>query len=216
MEKEQGGRVDLNMKKEKRIPLFISHISYFIFSILFFSSFAQTPDGRIVVQAIIVGEDTMPVITLPYFDVVAPMNLEAFKNMQRYNKLRFNVRKVYPYARLAAAKLNEINANVGNMKTEKEKRKYIKAEEKKLKDQFEAEIKDLTITQGRILIKLIDRETSATAYALVKELRGTLQAFLWQGIARLFGENLKEQYDSAGEDQAIEQIIRELQAEQVK
>ena len=82
--------------------------------------------------------------------------------------------------------------------------------EKEMRDRFEAELKNLTITQGRILIKLIDRETGETSYELVKELRGTLSATFWQGMAHLFGSDLKTTYDSTSEDNAVEQIIRKI------
>ena len=116
---------------------------------------------------------------------------------------------------LASAKLKYINDQVATMTNERQKKRFIKETEKELKDQFEQELKKLTVTQGRILIKLIDRETGNTSYALVKELRGTLQAFFWQGLARLFGENLKSEYDSAGEDQMIEQIVRQIETGQL-
>jgi hypothetical protein len=69
----------------------------------------------------------------------------------------------------------------------------------------------LTVTQGRILIKLIDRETGNTSYSLVKELRGSLQAFFWQGLARLFGSNLKSEYDANGQDVQIEAIVQQIE-----
>jgi hypothetical protein len=104
--------------------------------------------------------------------------------------------------------LKEINDYKAQLSSETERKAYTKAEEKKLKKQFEGELKNLTISQGQILIKLIDRETGHTSYDLVKELRGTLQAFFWQGLARVFGSNLKTEYDSLNTDKAIEAIIR--------
>ncbi len=178
-----------------------------------FAGNAQVAEGRIILPAKIVNGDTIPIITLPPFDVIAPANPDAYKNMQRYNKLRRDVRKTYPYARLAAAKLEEINANIGKYTTERQRRLYVKSEEKKLKEEFEDQLTNLTVTQGVILIKLIDRETGHTSYALVKELRGSLQAFFWQGLARIFGHNLKAEYDASGEDKDIEVIVKELESE---
>ena len=88
------------------------------------------------------------------------------------------------------------------------KKKYMKLAEKKLKDEFGNELKNLTMTQGRILIKLIDRETGKTAFKIVKEMRGTFSAFMWQSLAVLFSSNLKDQYDPNSEDKAIEQAIK--------
>ena len=90
--------------------------------------------------------------------------------------------------------------------------KYIKESEKKLFDEFEKPLKHLTITQGRILIKLIDRETGNTSYQLIKTLKGNFSAFLWQGIARLFGSSLKSEYDAEGDDKAIEAIVNAIDA----
>jgi hypothetical protein len=126
-------------------------------------------------------------------------------------KLKRDVLRAYPYARLAAAQLKFINDSISKISSEKAQRKFLKIHEKELKAQFEKDLKKLTITQGRILIKLIDRETGSTSYALVKELRGSLQAFFWQGLARLFGSNLKSEFDKLGEDQLIESIVQQIE-----
>ena len=83
----------------------------------------------------------------------------------------------------------------------------MKQVEKELLDEYEDDLKKLTITQGRILIKLVDRETGATSYELVKELRGSFSAFFWQAFARIFGSTLKAEYDPYGEDRLIEEIV---------
>ena len=178
---------------------------------------AQTvmPDGRIRLIGTVIDGDTIPTVYLRDVEIVAPLSPEAAARQQAYLKLRRDVIRVYPYAKLAATKLKYINDQVATMTNERQKKRFIKETEKELKDQFEQELKKLTVTQGRILIKLIDRETGNTSYALVKELRGTLQAFFWQGLARLFGENLKSEYDSAGEDQMIEQIVRQIETGQL-
>ncbi len=133
-----------------------------------------------------------------------------FKNkrdMQRYRKLIRNVKRVYPYAKLAGSKFREIDATMATLKTEKQQKEYIKRMEAEILDQYEDELKKLTLTQGRILIKLIDRETGYTSYEVVKELQGTFKAFLWQALARLFGSSLKWTFDADGEDQLINEIM---------
>jgi hypothetical protein len=90
----------------------------------------------------------------------------------------------------------------------------MKVAEKELKAQFEDQLKDLTMNQGRILLKLIDRETGNTSYQLVKDFRGGFQAFMWQGVARLFGNNMKAEYDPEGEDIIIERAIKLVEAGQ--
>jgi hypothetical protein len=99
-----------------------------------------------------------------------------------------------------------------NYKTDKERREYLKKVEKDVFAEYEGDIRDMTITQGRLLIKLIDRETQNTSYVLIKDYRGKFAAAFWQGIARLFGTNLKEEYDPNGEDSLIESIIIEIEA----
>jgi hypothetical protein len=174
---------------------------------------AQTvmPDGRIKLIGTIIDGDTIPTVYLVGVEIVAPLSPEAAARQQAYLKLRRDVLRAYPYAKLASMKLKYINDQVATMTNERQKKRFIKETERELKEQFEQDLKHLTVTQGRILIKLIDRETGNTSYALVKELRGGLQAFFWQGLARLFGENLKSEYDAVGEDQMIEQIVRQIE-----
>jgi hypothetical protein len=133
-----------------------------------------------------------------------------FKNerdMRRYRKMIYNVKRVYPYAKMAGKKFREVDAAMAKLKTEKQQKEYIKKVEAEIKEQYEGELKKLTVTQGRILIKLIDRETGHTSYELVKELRGSFQAFLWQSLARLFGSNLKSEFDPKGEDKLMNEIV---------
>jgi len=80
-----------------------------------------------------------------------------------------------------------------------------------LKKEFEGQLKQLTVKQGRILIKLIDRETGKTSYDLVKQLRGSFSAWMWQGLAKLFGSDLKSEYDAKGEDRMIEVAIAQIE-----
>jgi hypothetical protein len=124
------------------------------------------------------------------------------------------VKKVYPYAILAAAKLKEYNQIMEKMTDERTKKAYLKTVEKELKAEFEEPLKNLTTTQGRILLKLIDRETGNTSYELVKNFRGGFQAFMWQGVARLFGNNMKAEYDPNGEDIMVERAIKLVEAGQ--
>jgi hypothetical protein len=177
------------------------------------SSFAQQKEKGILVEAVVVGKDTFPVLNLAPFYIEGKMDPETIKVLQKFYRLRNNVIKVLPYARLAGVKLREINEHRATLTKESDRKAYTKAEEKKLKKEFEGELKNLTISQGQILIKLIDRETGHTSYELVRELRGSLQAFFWQGLARVFGSNLKTEYDSVNTDKAIEAIIRSVDKE---
>ncbi|OFX80654.1 MAG: hypothetical protein A2X12_08305 [Bacteroidetes bacterium GWE2_29_8] len=137
-----------------------------------------------------------------------------FKNKyekRRYDKLVRRVKKVYPFAKKAGDKLEEYNNVLINLKTENQKREFLKRAEKEIKKEYEGELKKLTFSEGLILIKLIDRETGRTSYQLVKELRGTFSAWFWQSLAKIFGLNLKLNYDPYGEDAEIESIIMQIE-----
>ena len=163
-----------------------------LFLLIGFKSHAQLvmPNGTTKTLATIIDGDTVPLINLAPVEIIATLSPEAAAKMKAYIKLRRDVLKAYPYARLASAKLKFINDSIPKISSERLRRRFIKDTERQLKADFEKDLKNLTITQGRILIKLIDRETGSTSYYLVKELRGSFQAFFWQSLARLFGENL--------------------------
>ncbi|OFX48922.1 MAG: hypothetical protein A2046_07985 [Bacteroidetes bacterium GWA2_30_7] len=184
-------------------------ILFFLFTDVAYNQTRVSVDGKIyyLVDAIVENGDTIPYIKLREIIILPPKVFTSKKQEQKYLRLVKNIKKVYPYAKLARNKMYEIHNNVIVLNTEFEKNKYIKVAEKELKNEFEDELKDLTITQGKLLIKLIDRETGQTTYEIVKELRGSVEAFLWQSVARIFGSSLKTEFDSEGEDKMIEDII---------
>lgn len=188
-----------------------------ILLLLPYSSRAQLemPDGRYKVLSNIVNGDTIPIIYMAPVEIVGTLSPEAAAKMQTYLRLRRDVLKAYPYAKLAAVQLKFINDSISKIPDEHDRKRFIKDTEKQLKADFEKDLKGLTMTQGRILIKLIDRETGSTSYSLVRELRGSLQAFFWQGLAKLFGSSLKSEYDSAGDDAAIESIVQQIERGQL-
>ena len=167
---------------------------------------AQT-SPQIVVRATIFENDTIPLINL---NPVTIYGLPVFKNkkdQRQWEKLVRNVKKVYPYARLAGIKFQEYENLILTSKSEKERKKYVNRLEKELTEQYSDELEKLTFTQGKILFKLLDRETGNSSYELVKELKGKFMAFFWHSFARIFGYNLKEKYDPYGKDVTIEQIV---------
>ena len=173
---------------------------------IFRDSIPKTGDIYIA-RAIVIDGDTIWVADL---DEVYIFPTKRFKNSwarRRYTRLIHNVRKAYPWAKMAGEKLDEVEIRMGTLETEMEQREYIREVEKELLESYKEDLKKLTITQGRILIKLIDRETGDTSYELVREMRGNLSAAFWQALARIFGSNLKSEYDADGEDRLIEEII---------
>jgi hypothetical protein len=171
------------------------------------------PDRFYVLQEIERNGVKMPEIEIKEVTIHArPRPGKERREYRQYEKLISNIKKVYPYALIVRAKLVEINSELQNYPDERERKRYLRNVEKDIFAKYQKDIEDMTISQGRLLIKLIDRETQNTSYVLIRDYRGKFSASLWQGIARLFGTNLKEEYDPYGEDALIEAIINEIDA----
>ncbi len=173
-------------------------------------------DTLIITRTVIVDGDTIPNVSIEEVVIFPRLIFKNRYRARRYRKLIRDVKRAYPYAIYAKNKLDQMEHEFQDLTTEKERKKYVKTIEKQLTDEFGKELKKLTITQGRILLKLIDRETGNTSYALLKELRGTVSAVFWQTIARLFGSDLKSQYDPQGDDFLVERVVRLIETGQIK
>jgi hypothetical protein len=167
--------------------------------------------GSSLVPVVVENGDTMPVYSLPEVQVQAEMTAKARRQANRRDRLTRYVQKVYPYAVITAKLLDEYEHDLANISTESDRKLYVKLAEAELRAEFEEEVKGMTITQGRILVKLIDRQTGHTSYDLVKQLRGSFQAWMWQGIAKIFGNDLKSEYDPEGDDRLVESIVRRIE-----
>lgn len=168
-------------------------------------------NDTIILPAIIVGGDTIPYIYLPVINIYSTRVFKSKREQIRYTKLRRDVTKVWPYAKLAGEMFNQLDKELKMTDDKKVQKALVDKTEKEIKDKFEDELKKLTVTQGRILIKLIDRQTGNTSYEVVQDLKGRFSAFFWQSLARLFGSNLKSHYDPYGEDAEIEKIVKSLE-----
>ena len=126
-----------------------------------------------------------------------------------------DVKKTLPYAKLVASELAKINSNMGGMATDNARKKYLNKVEKEVFKKYEPELKRMTINQGRLLLKLVDRECDKSSYELIKAYRGSVSAFFWQGVAVVFGSNLKTGYDANDKDKLIERIIVLVEAGQL-
>lgn len=185
-----------------------------ILSICFSSSFAQQitnqnikgKNDTIRVALTNVDGELIPWVPIRDIYVYSTRLFRSADDQARYNRLRYNVLKVLPYAIYARNRYNRLNQELAGAKNKKEQRKMVNACESEIKDMFNREIKNMTITQGEILIKLIDRETGNSSYDMVKDLKGGFTAFFYQSVARIFGHNLKSRYDPQ-EDRDIEAII---------
>ena len=147
------------------------------------------------------GDSIALVHILPVYVFSRPVDL------RRYRRLVDAVKKVYPIAQIAKAKMADMEAELTRLPTKKAQREYIKTIYDQIKEEYTPVLKRMTRTQGRVLLKLIDRETEYTAYEVLREFRGGFVAGFWQGISKIFGQDLKSEYDKEGEDRVIEQIV---------
>jgi hypothetical protein len=144
-------------------------------------------------------------------DQVNIRDVRIFKSQAEkdaYNRLAYNVRKVIPYAHFAGERYRQLQRDLALTSDKHKQKELITTCNNQIKDLFKKEIENLTISQGEVLIKLIDRETGNTSYELVTQLKGGLDAFMLQSVARIFGHNLKETYDR-DEDRDIETILQQ-------
>ena len=190
--------------------LFVTEISGQIDSL---QNRSDTLQGRsYLIQNVKRDGVTMPEVEIKEVTVVARPTVAQRSQYRKYERLITNIKRVYPYALIVRRRLTEVNDNLRKIENEKDRKAYMKSLEKDIFAEYEGDMRQMTITQGRLLIKLIDRETQNTSFELIRYYRGKFAAVFWQGIARIFGTNLKEVYDPYGEDALIEAIINEVEA----
>jgi hypothetical protein len=168
-----------------------------------------------LVRGAVIDGDTVLYVFMNEIVIMPPREFKTEKEKIYYTKLMYNIKKVYPYALIINQTYKEIEENVVNIDSERDRKAYLKTKEQELRDQFEDEIVNLTYTQGRLLIKLVDRETGSTTFEVLKEFKGSISAFFWQSVAVMFGANLKSEYDAIEEDKMIEEIINMIENGQI-
>lgn len=164
-------------------------------------------DGFTFVPVTVLDGDTIPNVLIRDVVVFPKRKFASKRDYRRYRRLIRNLKVVYPYAQIAKYKISEMESHYRTLKTDVERKAYVKKVERELRDEFEGQLVKLTISQGRLLIKLIDREVGKTTYSVIRELRGGVSAVFWQTIARIFGSNLKTEFDTTGEDKILNEII---------
>ncbi|RFZ85622.1 DUF4294 domain-containing protein [Mucilaginibacter terrenus] len=150
--------------------------------------------------------ELVPWIVTPEVRIVDTRIFASAADRAKFYRLRYNVMKVLPYAQFAGKRYRQLQRDLALTADRKKQKELMKACETEIKGIFNKEIKDLSINQGEILIKLINRETGNTSFAMVKELKGGFNAFVFQSVARIFGHDLKETYDRE-EQRDIESIL---------
>lgn len=188
----------------------------FFFCVIFTGSFAQEarnvmPKGKNDTIKVYATRDIdgsmMPWIPLADVPIKTIRKFRDPEARFQYDRLRRNVLLVLPYARFARDRYARLNADLARTSSKREQRKLVNACQKEIKEMFNTKIKNMSISQGEILIKLIDRETGNSSFELVKDLKGSFTAFFYQSIGKVFGHNLKQEYDPE-ENREIEAIIQ--------
>ena len=169
----------------------------------------RNADSIIIVRKEIYNGDTIIVQTLDEY-ILKELNGE--ESREKYLKLVYNVKKTLPYAKLAAFRLQMMEDNLNLLTTKKAKEKYIKETEKAIKEEFMSQLKDLHISQGKLLIKLVHRETGKNTYEILKGYRGSATSFYWNTFAKFYNADLRDEYDPI-EDYQIEYIIKAYKLE---
>ena len=179
------------------------------------SLMAQEKTEGYTFPAVIVDGDTIACITTRPVIVVGFRSNRSKQEKKRYTKLVRNVMKVYPYAKIAAQRLKEYDEMLAMIPNKNQQQLAMKSVEKQIRQEFQKDIEHMTYSQGIILIKLIDRETSKTSYKIIYEFRGKMRAFFYQSIAKMFKYDLKTEYDPGGSDKEIEKIVQLLENDEI-
>ena len=159
------------------------------------------------------GSDTLPVYLFNRFNYQIETG-QTSSDQEALKKLNRWVRKALPYAKLAAFRLQTMEDNLSFMSSEREKKKYVKSCEKAIKQQFMDDLKNMYVEEGRILLKLIHRETGSTTFDIMQNYGGTLETVFWQAVAKTYNANMKVTYDQIV-DYQIEAIILAIEKENV-
>ena len=185
---------------------------FVLFCYFFVTAFLSWSQVNQESSLFLVEGDSLPDYVIPLKEVVVfqPLKFKDQESLKRYILLRRRVFRVYPYAKLAADRLQVLNERLSNIESKSGRKKYLKRLEKFIYGEFEEELKKLSKSQGRILIRLVHRQTGSTTFDLVKDLRNGWRAFVYQTTASLFKLSLKTEYNPEEilEDYLIEDILQ--------
>ena len=170
------------------------------------------PNDTIPVPAeIYQNSEIIPSQTLEWAWVTAKYPRHLLNKRREWTRLRNAVYVTYPYARRAGYVINDINLRLGLLKEKDRRKDYLKQRERELKKEFTDPLTQLSIYQGKILMKLINRQTGNNCYDLISEYKGSFSARFWQTVAFFFNSSLKQPYDANGDDKTIEEIVQEVE-----
>lgn len=183
-----------------------------IFGFAFITGKSQENDTSAILMGIIRNNDTIVHRNIPEVVVIPQRKFKNKRQARRYSRYIIKVKKVYPLAVEARELLAKYEPEYYALENKKDRRKLMKKLEKELLAEHKEELKKWSISDGRILLKLINRETERTPYSLIKDFRGDVSAIFWQGIARIFSNNLKSGYSPEEEDRVLEEIVTLIEA----
>lgn len=163
------------------------------------------PEG--VQRAVLDGKDTIPIVNLQEIFVYPKMRFKNKREENNYNKLVRDVKKTLPYAKMVYETLIETYEYMETLPTDKARHEHLKRMEKDLFKEYKPELKKLTFSQGKLLIKLIDRECNQSSFNLLRAYLGSFRAGFWNLFAGMFGASLKSEYDPKGKDAMTERVV---------
>lgn len=184
-----------------------------IILLAFFGNAKAQESKGIWLGGIVVEQDTFAYAYLDEVVVSAVLPRYLVRRREQMTRLRYNVQKVYPYALMASEILKDVDNNMARLTDKKAQKAYMKDIERQMNRRFKGELQNLSITQGQILVKLISRQTGRSCFSIIKEVKGGFNAFLYQGIALVFSNNLKHKYDPLDDDRDIETIVADLETQ---
>ncbi len=168
----------------------------------------QKPQNEDMMEFIVEGEDTIYIDHIRASKVYSRLPRMKGREWRKYYRLVHNFSKAYPYALVARKLVQEADSTIAADNLKRGKRdKYINEVQKELFSVFESQMRSLTVSQGALIMKLVDREVGKSSYNIIKDYKSGITAGFWQGIARIFGTNLKKPYDPEGEDRATEELV---------
>jgi len=194
------------MKKQLQILFVVLLLSGFNDSVFAVNNAETIPSGGQKVWMQVDGNDTIYLAFLRDIYVYPKIKFNSRKQEEFYWRTVRDVKRTLPFAKIVSAELKRVNALILKMPKASQK-KYLAKYEKEVFNKYESDLRKLSINQGKMLLKLIDRQCNSTSYDLIKTYRGSISAFFWQGVARIFGSNLKSEYDASGNDRIVERVI---------
>lgn len=191
-----------------------------LFVLIDFEAYSQSKENTTSINGYMVPVcvyqgDTIPSLRMPVLYVFKPLNLNSKKKRQQYTRLVRNVKKTLPIAKEVNRAIIETYEYLQTLPNDKAREKHLSQVEKSIKEQYTPVMKKLTFSQGKLLIKLVNRETDSSSYELVKAFLGPFKAGFYQAFAALFGASLKKEYHPEDEDAMTEQIVLMVESGQL-